>query len=63
MTGLDVPKYSSSYEKKSRQLLERMKALQVRETTEVNVRRERVLEDSLHHSQKGTFSPVIETEI
>ena len=52
MTGLDVPKYSSSYEKKSRKLLERMKALEVRQTTENNVRRERVVEDSLHQIKK-----------
>ena len=53
MTGVNVPKYSSSYKKKSSKLLERMKALQVRQCkTEINVRRERVVEDSLHQIKK-----------
>jgi E3 ubiquitin-protein ligase NEDD4-like len=52
MTGLDVPKYSLSYKKKSLKLQERIKALEVRKTTEINVRRELVVEDSLHQIKK-----------
>ena len=49
---MGVPKYSSSYKKKSRKLLERIQGLQVRQKTEINVRRERVVEDSLHQIEK-----------
>ena len=53
MTGLDVPKYSSSYKKKSLKLQERIKGLQVGiRTIEINVRRELVVEDSLHQIKK-----------
>ena len=53
MTGLDVPKYSSSYKKKSLKLQERIKGLQVGiRTIEINVRRELVVEDSLHRIKK-----------
>ena len=49
---MNVPKYSSSYKKKSSKLLERIKALQVRQRIDINVRRERVVEDSLHQIKK-----------
>ena len=52
MTGLDVPRYSSSYQKKSRKLLGRLKALKIRQLTEIFIRRDRVVEDSLHQIAK-----------